>query len=76
MQKYATAQDITAARRKNSMMLALLFAVITALMIFAFGYQILMVIVIFGIPVLMTRIWEEVNTHYVGQKPQNKAHTL
>lgn len=76
MQKHATTQNISAARRKNSMMLALLFAVITTLMVFAFSYKILFIVAIVGIPVIMMRIREEVVTQYIGQKPQNKAHTL
>ena len=70
MQKTQTKQELAVARRNNSIMLALLFTLIVASMVFAFGTNILYIIALFALPLLLVRTWEEVNRVYSAQKPQ------
>lgn len=71
MQKSLTAQQVAVARRRNSIMLAGLFAIIALMVAFAFGYSVLYVLAFFSLPIIVVKIWEEVRTQYVFQKPQN-----
>lgn len=70
MQKSLTGQQVAAARRTNSMMLAGVFAIVALMVAFAFGHNILYIIAFFGLPLVIGKIWEEVRTQYVLQKPQ------
>ncbi len=70
MKKALTGQEVAEARRQNSMMLAVLFAVIVASMVFAFGSNILYIVALFVLPVGLVRGYEEVNRVYSARKPQ------
>lgn len=70
MQKSLTGPEVAIERRKNSMMLVMLFAIIFASMVFAFGNNILAILVLFGLPIVLLRMYEEVNLQYVSQKPE------
>lgn len=71
MQKSLTGSQVAAARRRNSMMLAGLFAIIALMVAFAFGYNILYIVAFFSLPLVIIKILEEVRTQYVFQKPHN-----
>ena len=71
MQRSLTSQQVAEARRRNTMMLAILFAIIALSVAFAFGHTVFYVIAFFTLPIAVVKIWEEVRTQYVFQKPQN-----
>ena len=70
MQKSLTGQQVAAARRTNSIILTFLFGIVSLMLAFAFGTNILYIIAFFGLPLVLGKIWEEVRTQYVLQKPQ------
>ncbi|GAB5493248.1 MAG: hypothetical protein Phog2KO_34630 [Phototrophicaceae bacterium] len=70
MQKSLTAQQVATARRNNSIVLAVLFAIIALMLAFAFGQNILYIIAFFSLPVVIGKVWEEIRTQYVQQKPE------
>lgn len=74
MQNKQIDRKIAKFRRDYSLLLAILFIIITTPMVFAFGFQVFYMIAILASPLLIIIIWEEVLAQHLTPAPARNAH--